>query len=157
MVAEGTKLASSILNLQLADHTGKMRKLSEFLGNPLLLYFYPKNNTPGCTTQACDIRDTFNQFTCFNYTVVGVSPDSPESHINFREKYKLPFILLSDPDHLLANVFGVFKEKNMYGKKSMGIERSTFLINNEGLIIRALRKVSAKNHANLILELVKQP
>jgi peroxiredoxin Q/BCP len=134
-----------------------MRKLSEFLGNPLLLYFYPKNNTPGCTTQACDIRDTFNQFTCFNYTVVGVSPDSPESHINFREKYKLPFILLSDPDHLLANVFGVFKEKNMYGKKSMGIERSTFLINNEGLIIRALRKVSAKNHANLILELVKQP
>ena len=123
--------------------------LSE-LKEPLVLYFYPKDNTPGCTQEACDFRDNYNRLTA-KATVVGVSPDSIKSHINFQEKHSLNFPLISDPEHILAEAFQVWKEKSMYGKKYMGIERSTFII-KDGKIANEWRKVNVKGHVDEVLQ-----
>lgn len=120
------------------------------LPEPVVLYFYPKDNTPGCTKEACDFRDNFNRLTGRG-TVVGISPDSIESHKIFRKEHDINFILLSDPDHMLATKFGVWGEKSMYGKKFMGINRSTFLI-KDGLIRKAWKNVKVEGHVDQVIE-----
>ena len=132
----------------------KQFNLDEFLGKKVVLYFYPKDNTKGCTQEACDFRDNFNRLTPFA-TVVGVSPDSIKSHKNFREKQSLNFILLSDPDHTLAEKFEVWKEKSMYGRKYMGIERSTFILDEKGNIQKEWRKVKVKGHVDEVINYLK--
>ena len=142
----------------LADARGKKVKLSDFKGKKVILYFYPRDNTPGCTQEACDFRDRNKDFEKSNTLVIGVSPDTTTSHQGFLAKHELPFILLSDPDKKVAEKYGVFQEKNMYGKKVMGIERSTFLIDEGGKLVKEMRKVKVKGHADLLLGMVqKQP
>ena len=132
----------------------KQFNLDDFLGKKVVLYFYPKDNTPGCTQEACDFRDNFNRLTPFA-TVVGVSPDSIKSHKNFREKQGLNFILLSDSEHTLAEKFEVWKEKSMYGRKYMGIERSTFILDEKGNIQKEWRKVKVKGHVDEVINYLK--
>ncbi len=132
----------------------KQFNLDDFLGKKVVLYFYPKDNTKGCTQEACDFRDNFNRLTPFA-TVVGVSPDSIKSHKNFREKQGLNFILLSDPEHALAEKFEVWKEKSMYGRKYMGIERSTFILDEKGNIQKEWRKVKVKGHVDEVINYLK--
>lgn len=125
--------------------------LKDFLGKKVVLYFYPKDNTSGCTQEACDFRDNFNRLTS-KATVIGVSPDSIKSHLNFQSKHGLNFILLSDPERTLAQKFGVWAEKSMYGKKYMGIVRSTFIIGEDGEILKEWRKVKVKGHVDEVIE-----
>ena len=124
--------------------------ISNFLGRRILLYFYPKDNTSGCTQEACDFRDNINRITDL-ITVIGVSPDSIKSHKSFREKQSLNFTLISDPEHILAEAFEVWKEKSMYGKKYMGIERSTFILDINGNIEKEWRKVKVKGHVDEVI------
>jgi thioredoxin-dependent peroxiredoxin len=134
------------------NQDGEKVSLSDFRGQKVVLYFYPKDDTPGCTTQACDLRDAMPTFQGLDAVVLGVSPDSVASHAEFRDKFGLNYPLLADEDHRVAEAYGVWKEKNMYGRKSMGIERSTFLIDENGNIQKAWRKVSPKGHADLLQE-----
>ena len=135
------------------DAEGKEKEfsLSDFKGKRVVLYFYPKDNTSGCTQEACDFRDNVNRIT--NYAeVIGVSPDSIKSHKSFKEKQGLNFILLSDSEHKMAEEFEVWKEKSMYGRKYMGIERSTFVIDKDGNIEKEWRKVKVKGHVDEVIE-----
>ncbi len=125
--------------------------LSDFAGKTVVLYFYPKDDTPGCTTEACDFRDNMGLLAKRGIVVLGVSKDAPSSHDKFRSKYQLPFPLISDSDGALCSAYGVFKEKSMYGVKRMGIERSTFVIGPDGKILRALRGVKATGHVAALL------
>ena len=127
-------------------------KLSQYRGKKVILYFYPRDNTPGCSTEACNFRDSNDVFINKNAIIIGISRDSLKSHTKFIEKFNLPFILLSDEKEEVCNLFNVIKEKNMYGKKVFGIERSTFIINEEGILIKEYRKVKVKEHVNTILE-----
>ena len=129
--------------------------LTDLINTKTILYFYPKDNTSGCTQEACDFRDNLNRLTKYA-TVVGVSPDSVKSHKNFREKQGLNFVLLSDTEHLLAEKFGVWKEKSMYGRKYMGIERSTFILDKNGNIEKEWRKVKVKGHVDEVIEYLSQ-
>ena len=141
------------IKLQGLDAEGNEKEfsLNDFKGQKVILYFYPKDNTSGCTQEACDFRDNINRLT--NYaTVIGVSPDSIKSHQSFKEKQNLNFILLSDPEHKLAEDFEVWKEKSMYGRKYMGIERSTFIIDKNGKIEKEWRKVKVKGHVDEVIE-----
>ncbi len=144
-----------MLNLKLngLDINGEEKEFSlrDFSGQRVILYFYPKDNTSGCTQEACDFRDNINRLTGIA-PVIGVSPDSIKSHKSFKEKQGLNFILLSDPEHKLAESFDVWKEKSMYGRKYMGIERSTFIINAEGKIEKEWRKVKVKGHVDEVIE-----
>ncbi|GAA0823106.1 thioredoxin-dependent thiol peroxidase [Clostridium tertium] len=134
---------------------GKEHKLSDYIGKKVILYFYPKDNTPGCTTEACDFRDNIDKITNQNAIVLGISKDNLNSHNKFIEKFNLPFILLSDEDKIVCELYDVIKEKNMYGKKVLGIERSTFIINEEGYLIKEFRKVKVKGHIDAVLEELK--
>jgi peroxiredoxin Q/BCP len=138
-------------DFSLASNTGETMTLSSFRGRPVVLYFYPKDDTPGCTTQACGIRDVYPDFRDRGAVVLGVSPDDEASHVKFKEKYSLPFALLADPDHEVAEKYGVWKERNLYGKKSMGIERSTFVIDADGNISKVMRRVKPDTHAADVL------
>ena len=131
----------------LAADDGTTVKLSELRGKPVVLYFYPKDDTPGCTTQACGIRDSWQEFAERGAVVLGVSPDTPESHVRFRDKYGLPFTLLADPEHEVAERYGVWVEKKNYGKTYWGIERSTFVIDEDGNVSRVMRRVKPDAHA----------
>ena len=133
------------------DGIEKEYSLNDFKGQKVILYFYPKDNTSGCTQEACDFRDNINRLTNFA-TVIGVSPDSIKSHLKFKEKQSLNFILLSDPEHKLAEAFNVWVEKSMYGRKYMGIERSTFVLDENLNIIKEWRKVKVKGHVDEVLE-----
>jgi len=135
-----------------ATDGGKKLKLSELRGKPVVLYFYPKDDTPGCTTQACSFRDLYGEFEERGATILGVSPDTESSHVRFKDKYGLPFTLLADPEHEVAEQYGVWVEKNNYGKKSMGILRSTFVIDAEGNVARAMLGVNPDGHADKVLE-----
>ena len=138
-------------DFELASDSGEQVKLSQLRGNPVVLYFYPKDDTPGCTTQACGIRDVSADLRERGAVVLGVSPDDEASHVKFKEKYSLPFTLLADPEHKVAEDYGVWKERNMYGKKSMGIERSTFVLDADGNVVRAMRRVKPETHAGDVL------
>jgi peroxiredoxin Q/BCP len=129
---------------------GSSLTLRQLRGKRVVLYFYPKDDTPGCTTQACDLRDNLAALTGTGAVVLGVSSDSAASHVKFREKFGLNFPLLSDPEHAVAEAYGVWKEKSMYGKKFWGIERSTFIIDERGVVREAWRKVSPKGHAERV-------
>jgi peroxiredoxin Q/BCP len=147
MVEEGKEAP----DFELADDTGERVRLSDLRGRPVVLYFYPKDDTPGCTTQACSFRDAYGGFEERGAVVLGVSPDTEASHASFKAKNGLPFTLLADPDHEVAERYGVWVEKNTYGKKSMGIRRSTFVIDEEGKVAKAMLGVKPDNHADLVL------
>jgi peroxiredoxin Q/BCP len=138
-------------DFELATDGGDKVKLSDYRGKPVVLYFYPKDDTPGCTTQACGIRDVYGEFEQRGAVVLGVSRDDEASHVKFKDKYSLPFTLLSDPEHKVAEDYGVWVEKNSYGQKRMGIERSTFLIDSEGNVAKVMRRVKPDTHADDVL------
>ena len=129
--------------------------LKDLKGKTVVLYFYPKDDTPGCTKEACDFRDSLKKFTSKKAVVLGVSPDTLKAHDKFIDKFELPFELLSDPDHAVAEKYGVWVEKSMYGRKYMGIERSTFVIDPEGKLKAAFRKVKVDGHVDEVLAAVK--
>jgi peroxiredoxin Q/BCP len=134
-----------------SDQDGDV-SLSALRGKRVVLYFYPKDDTSGCTAQACELRDQLPRFDGVAAVILGVSPDSVASHRRFREKYGLNFPLLADEDHAVAEAYGVWKEKSNYGRKYMGIERSTFLIDEAGVVVEAWRKVKPQGHADLVAE-----
>jgi peroxiredoxin Q/BCP len=138
-------------DFELASDSGETVRLSELRGSPVVLYFYPKDDTPGCTAQACGIRDAYDRFRERGAVVLGVSPDSEDSHRRFKDKYRLPFTLLADPDHRVAEEYGVWVEKTRFGKRRMGIERSTFVIAPDGTVARELRRVDPQTHADDVL------
>lgn len=135
------------------NQKGETIKLSDFLGKKVILYFYPKDNTPGCTTEACNFRDNYQFLLGKGFEVLGVSIDSEQSHQKFIAKFELPFNLLADEDQKIVNDYGVWVEKNMYGKKYMGTARTTFVINEEGVIEHIIKKVDNKNASQQILDL----
>jgi peroxiredoxin Q/BCP len=135
----------------LASDTGEQVSLESFRGRPVVLYFYPKDDTPGCTAQACGIRDVWTELQGKGAVVLGVSPDSPSKHAKFREKYGLPFTLLSDEEHEVAEQYGTWVEKSMYGKTYLGMERSTFVIDADGKVAKVMRKVKPAEHADDVL------
>ena len=147
-IAEGAKAP----DFSLPTHDGTKLKLSSLRGRPVVLYFYPKDDTPGCTKEACGFRDAKPRLAKHEAVVLGVSPDSPESHAKFRKKYSLPFTLLADEGHKVAEKYGAWREKNMYGKKSMGIARSTFIIDAEGRVAKVFKAVKADGHEKQVLE-----
>ena len=135
----------------LLDPTGKPVSLSDFFGKRIVLYFYPKDNTPGCTRQACAFAGLYGEFQRRGITVIGISKDSVASHVKFAQKYSLPFILLSDPEQQAIGAYGVLKEKNMYGKTVLGVVRTTFLIDPDGTIREVMEKVKPDTNASEIL------
>ena len=138
-------------DIELVSDTGEQVRLSGFRGRPVVLYFYPKDDTPGCTTQASGIRDAYADFEERRVVVLGVSPDTEASHRRFKAKYGLPFTLLADPDRTAAEAYDVWREKTSYGKKSMGIVRSTFVIDADGILVKAMRGVKPDGHAEKVL------
>ncbi|MFD7523508.1 thioredoxin-dependent thiol peroxidase [Paenibacillus chitinolyticus] len=143
-------------DFELPANNGQQVKLSDFKGKKVVLYFYPKDMTPACTTQACDFRDKHREFESLNAVILGVSTDSLKRHEKFIDKYSLPFLLLADEDHAVSEIYGVWKEKSMYGKTFMGIERSTFLIDEEGILVKEWRKVKVKGHIEEALTYLKE-
>jgi peroxiredoxin Q/BCP len=139
----------------LLDQHGKKVTLSRLKGSPIVLYFYPKDDTPGCTKEACAFRDAFADYEKAGAKILGVSPDAPESHTKFIKKFDLPFTLLADTEHKVCDSYGVWKEKNMYGRKSMGVERTTFVIDARGVVQRIFPRVRVDGHSDAVLEAVK--
>ena len=150
MLEIGTKAPA----FTLPDQDGKMVSLKDFKGQKVVLYFYPKDNTPGCTKQACNFGELLPQFREKGAVVIGVSKDSVVSHKKFQEKFGLPFTLLSDPELKVIQAYGVWQEKNMYGKKTMGVVRSTYLIDEKGIIVKAFSKVKAAENPKQMLEVL---
>jgi len=148
-------LNQSVTDFELPATSGKIFKLSDHLGKNLVIYFYPKDSTPGCTTQGIQFRDAYSEFQALNTEVFGVSRDSLKSHENFKAKFTFPFELLSDPEELACGIFNVIKMKNMYGKQVRGIERSTFIINQNGVLVHEWRKVKVDGHVQEVLEFIK--
>jgi peroxiredoxin Q/BCP len=147
MVTEG----QAAPDFTLPSDSGESVTLSQFRGSPVVLYFYPRDDTPGCTAQACGIRDAWGELQRKGAVVLGVSPDSPKRHAKFKEKYELPFTLLSDEQHDVAEAYGTWVEKRNYGKTYMGIERSTFVIDADGNVAKVMRKVKPAEHADDVL------
>ena len=139
-------------DFELMSDEGERVKLSQFRGKPVVLYFYPKDDTPGCTTQACSIRDNYDDFEERGAVVLGVSPDEETSHVKFKQKYGLPFTLLADPEHTVSELYGVWGERKYMGRTYMGVERSTFLIDPEGRISTVMRKVKPDTHVERVLQ-----
>ena len=138
----------------LPDQTGKLHKLSDYRGRPVVLYFYPKDDNPGCTKEACSFRDSFAEYKKAGVTVLGVSVDDEKSHGKFIEKYNLPFTLLSDKDKKVVKKYGVWVEKSMYGRKYWGTARTTFLLDSESKVIHFFEKVKPENHALDVLKIL---
>ena len=145
----------SLTNFSAAMTSDKTFTLSDYAGKNIVLYFYPKDNTPGCTTESIAFRDLHSQFQAANTEIFGLSRDSLRSHENFKNKLDLPFELISDPDEIICTLFDVMKMKNMYGKQVRGIERSTFVINDHGQIMKEWRAVKVTGHVNEVLEFVE--
>ena len=148
MVEEGAPAP----DFELTSDEGETVTLSALRGKPVVLYFYPKDDTPGCTTEACEFRDAYDRFRDQGVEILGVSPDTEASHQKFKSKYELPFTLLADPDHRAAEAYGVWKEKRNYGKTYMGIDRSTFVIDADGKVAKAMRGIRPAGHAAQVLE-----
>jgi peroxiredoxin Q/BCP len=147
VIEEGTQAP----DFELVSDSGESVKLSAFRGKPVVLYFYPKDDTPGCTTQACGIRDAYGEFERAGAVVLGVSPDGEASHAKFRDKYGLPFSLLSDTDHAVSEAYGVWGEKTYMGRTYLGVSRSTFVIDADGVVQKAMANVKPATHADDVL------
>jgi peroxiredoxin Q/BCP len=145
------QIGTHVQNFSLKDAYGKIHQLSDYLGKKVVIYFYPKDDTPGCTAQACAFRDAYDDFKKAEVVVIGISKDDSKSHKKFIEKYNLPFILLSDEELVVANQFGTWVEKSMYGKPYMGMSRSTFVLNEKGFITHVFEKASPSENASEIL------
>lgn len=145
------KIGDKMPQFEVMDQNGNIVKSESLIGKKTIVYFYPKDNTPGCTAEACNLRDNYAALKAAGWNVVGVSKDSVSSHKKFEEKYELPFTLLSDPSTELLQVFGAWGEKKMYGKVTMGTLRRTFLFDEQGILTRIIEKVDTKNHAAQIL------
>ena len=139
-------------NFELQNQDGESVELSDLRGETVVLYFYPRADTPGCTTQACGIRDRRADYAAAGATVIGISPDEPAALRKFADKHSLDFTLVGDPDHSVAEAYGTWVEKSMYGRKYLGVERSTFIIDSDGKVARILRKVQPKKHDDLVLK-----
>ena len=146
-VREGAQAPDFVLT----SDTGESVRLSDLKGKQVVMYFYPKDDTPGCTTQACGIRDVYGEFQREGAVVLGISPDDESSHVKFKDKYNLPFSLLADVGHKVADEYGVWTEKNYAGRKYMGVERSTFVIAEDGTIKKVMRRVKPATHADDVL------
>jgi peroxiredoxin Q/BCP len=151
MVAEG----SPAPDFELQSDAGETVRLSDFRGSPVVLYFYPKDDTPGCTTQACGIRDAYGEFEAAGAVVLGVSPDSETKHVKFRDKYELPFALLADTDHAVAERYGVWGEKKYMGRTYLGVKRWTFVIDADGTVKKVLPDVKPATHAADVLQILR--
>ena len=138
-------------DFQLPTQDGSPLRLSELRGRKVVLYFYPKDDTPGCTTQACGLRDAWSRFEQKGAVVLGISPDAPKDHVKFREKYDLPFTLLADTGHQVAELYGVWKEKSLYGRTYFGNERTTFVVGEDGRIAHVFPKVKPEEHTEQVL------
>jgi peroxiredoxin Q/BCP len=134
------------------DQDGKTVSLEDFKGKKVILYFYPKDDTPGCTAEACNLRDNYDALLSRGFAIVGVSPDDMKSHVRFRSIYDLPFSLIADPETTIIRTYGAWGEKNMYGKKYMGVLRTTFVLDESATILKIIRKVDTKDHTRQILE-----
>jgi len=143
-----------VKNFQLPDAKGNIHQLNDFLGKRIVIYFYPKDNTSGCSTQACAFRDQYDAFKEKDIVVIGISKDSPKSHQKFINDYDLPFLLLSDENIEVCQYFGVYVEKSMYGRKYMGVNRSTFILDEQGIITHVFKKASPKENASDILRVL---
>jgi peroxiredoxin Q/BCP len=143
-------------DFELPSDSGETVKLSELRGKPVVLYFYPKDDTPGCTTQACGIRDAYGEFERAGAVVLGISPDDEGSHVKFRDKYDLPFTLLADTDHSVAEQYGVWGEKKYMGRTYMGVNRWTFVIDEDGNVKKVLPNVKPATHADDVLAVLAQ-
>jgi thioredoxin-dependent peroxiredoxin len=150
------EIGRQVPNFELEANNGETVNLSKFKGTNIVLYFYPKDMTPGCTTEACDFRDQIQKFTEVDAVILGVSPDPVDRHQKFAEKYGLPFLLLADTEHHLAEAFGVWKLKKNFGKEYMGIERSTFIVDKEGKLVKEWRKVKVKGHVEEALSFIRE-
>lgn len=139
----------------LPDETGTMRTLSDYRGKPLVLYFYPKDDTPGCTTEACNFRDDYSDYQQAGVTILGVSPDSPKKHTKFKEKYDLPFTLLADEEHKVLEMYDVWGRKKSYGREYDGVFRTTYLIDENGQIAKVFENVKPANHSQEILQAIE--
>ncbi|MEQ1598266.1 MAG: peroxiredoxin [Methylotenera sp.] len=148
-------LNQTVPDFELPATSGKTFKLSDYQGKALVIYFYPKDNTPGCTTQGMQFRDNYAEFQAANAEIVGVSRDNLKSHENFKAKFTLPFELLADTEELACGIFGVMKMKNMYGKQVRGVERSTFIIDKNGTLVHEWRGVKVDGHAQEVLNFIK--
>ncbi len=148
-------LNQTVPNFTLSATSGKTFQLSDYFGKNIVIYFYPKDSTPGCTTQGMQFRDAYADFQTLNTEIFGISRDSLKSHENFKSKFSFPFELLADTEELACGIFGVIKMKNMYGKQVRGIERSTFIINSAGVLVHEIRGVKVEGHAQSVLELIK--
>ena len=151
MAAPLVEEGSPAPNFTLTSDSGEQVSLESFRGQPVVLYFYPKDDTPGCTVEACGFRDSYSEFEKRGAVVLGVSPDDEASHVKVKEKYSLPFTLLADPEHEAAELYGVWGEKNFGGKTYWGVKRSTFLIDAEGNVVKVMRNVKPDGHPDQVL------
>ena len=142
-------------DISLPDENGSIRRLSDFRGHPVVLYFYPKDNTPGCTTEACNFRDDYSAYTGADVVILGVSPDDSKSHTHFKEKFSLPFPLLADEGHKVCSLYGVWGPKKMMGHEYEGVLRTTFLIDRKGMIARVFENVKAAEHSAEVLAAIQ--
>jgi thioredoxin-dependent peroxiredoxin len=142
-------------DFSLADEKGTIRSLSDFRGHPVVLYFYPKDDTPGCTTEACNFRDDYSQYEKAGVTIVGVSPDSSSSHAKFKAKYGLPFTLLADTEHKVCELYQAWGQKKNYGREYMGVFRTTYLIDEQGMILHVFENVKPAGHSTEIFAELK--
>jgi thioredoxin-dependent peroxiredoxin len=152
MIKEGNKAPT----FTLPNADGETLSLKDLVGKIVVLYFYPKDSTPGCTLEACDFRDNFARLTAAGAVVLGISADSDASHRKFRDKYQLPFELLADVDRKVIQLYDVWREKNMYGKTLMGIQRSTFVVDAKGILVKEFRGVKVKGHVDEVLDVVSR-
>ena len=150
--SNGLAVGESVPDVELVDHDGKAFSLGSLRGESYVLYFYPKDDTPGCTREACAFRDDLGKFDGAKVRIIGISPDKPESHVRFRDKYGLPFTLLSDVEKAAANAFGVWVKKQNYGREYMGIQRSTFLVDESGKVKKVWRNVKVDGHSQAVLD-----
>ena len=150
VLSEGTKAPG----FELQDSEGKIHKLSDYAGETIVVYFYPKDDTPGCTKEACSFRDSYADFKKAGVTIIGISPDKVESHKKFKEKYALPFTLLADPDHVVCEAFGVWGLKKSVGREYEGVFRTTYVIGPEGEIKRVFENVKPSDHSQEVLEAI---
>ncbi len=150
------EVGQAVQDFKLTNNQGETVKLSDYKGKNVVLYFYPKDDTPGCTTEACDFRDNYESFKDLDAVILGVSPDSEESHKKFIDKHDLPFELLVDKEKEVAEQFGVWQKKNKFGKEYMGIVRSTFIIDKEGVLQQEFRNVQVKGHVDQALNYIRE-